>query len=64
VYPAYVDANRGLFHNGDLEHGPLATDGVEGLVLIEPLNVELGEVVEGCCQILREEVEGQQYPAN
>ncbi|KAK0226194.1 P-loop containing nucleoside triphosphate hydrolase protein [Armillaria fumosa] len=53
VWPAYVDAHRDMFLDGDLEHGEPG-DKVKGALVIEPLTMSMGEVVEACCQVLRD----------
>lgn len=51
VWPAYVDAHKGVFENGDVEHGKL-TGGIEDLVLLETLEISMTEAVERCCQVI------------
>ncbi|KAK0486078.1 P-loop containing nucleoside triphosphate hydrolase protein [Armillaria novae-zelandiae] len=53
VWPAYVDAHRDMFLDGDLEHGEPG-DKVKGALIVEPLTKSMGEVVETCCQVLRD----------
>ncbi|KAI0288107.1 hypothetical protein BC826DRAFT_1093141 [Russula brevipes] len=49
VYPAYIDANRSMFTDGDVERGsPL----LPGLVLIEPLQMGMDDIVARCCEEL------------
>ncbi|KAI0296516.1 P-loop containing nucleoside triphosphate hydrolase protein [Multifurca ochricompacta] len=49
VYPAYVDAHRSIFINGDVEQGsPL----LPNLVLIESLELSMNDIVERCCEEL------------
>ncbi|KAF8893914.1 P-loop containing nucleoside triphosphate hydrolase protein [Infundibulicybe gibba] len=55
VYPAYVDAHRDVFENGDIDHG-LPGDKVKGLVVLESLKMEMGEAVEKCCRLLESQV--------
>ncbi|KAJ6558488.1 P-loop containing nucleoside triphosphate hydrolase protein [Mycena vulgaris] len=51
VYPAYVDANRDVFENGDVETG--APSGkVAGLVLLESLEMSMGEAVSRSCEVI------------
>jgi len=51
VYPAYVDANRDVFENGDVERG--APGGkVAGLVLLESLEMSMEEAVSRSCQVI------------
>ncbi|KAJ7072558.1 P-loop containing nucleoside triphosphate hydrolase protein [Mycena amicta] len=49
VYPAYVDANRDVFENGDVENG-VPTGKVEGLVLLE--GITMGEAVSRSCEVI------------
>ncbi|KAL4266551.1 P-loop containing nucleoside triphosphate hydrolase [Pleurotus pulmonarius] len=51
VYPAYVEAHRHLFADGDVEHGKLTGD-AEKLVLLETLEMTMGNAVEKCCSVL------------
>ncbi|KAJ6602205.1 P-loop containing nucleoside triphosphate hydrolase protein [Mycena sp. CBHHK59/15] len=51
VYPAYVDANREVFAGGDVEHGAAGSK-VAGLVLLESLEMDMGEAVERCCEMI------------
>ncbi|KAJ8696686.1 ribosylnicotinamide kinase [Pleurotus ostreatus] len=51
VYPAYVEAHRHLFVDGDVEHGKLASD-ADKLVLLETLEMTMGNAVEKCCSVL------------
>jgi nicotinamide/nicotinate riboside kinase len=53
VYPAYVEAHKDVFENGDVEHGK-PTNKVEGLVLLESLNISMNEAVERCCEVIKE----------
>jgi len=49
VYPAYVDAHRHMFTNGDIDRGsPL----LPGLLLIEPLQMSMDDLVARCCEEL------------
>ncbi|THH14807.1 hypothetical protein EW146_g5586 [Bondarzewia mesenterica] len=50
VWPAYVEAHRKIFENDDLEHGVPRMD---GLILIEPLKLGMGEIIEQCCIVLK-----------
>ena len=56
VYPAYVDAHKDMFVDGDVEHGNL-TSTVSGLILIEGLEVSMSDAVEQCCSVLKEMAE-------
>ncbi|ETW80261.1 hypothetical protein HETIRDRAFT_440275 [Heterobasidion irregulare TC 32-1] len=50
VWPAYVEAHRKMFENDDPENG---APRMEGLTLIEPLELGMGEIVERCCGVLK-----------
>lgn len=52
VYPAYVDAHKEVFENGDVEHGK-PTPKIEGLVLLETLDISITDAVERCCQVIK-----------
>jgi len=56
VYPAYLDAHKDIFVDGDVEHGPL-TSTVDGLILIESLEISMSDAVERCCSVLKEMAE-------
>ncbi|KAJ8521172.1 hypothetical protein ONZ45_g2089 [Pleurotus djamor] len=51
VYPAYLDAHRHLFVDGDTEHGKLRAE-AEKLVLLDALEMTMGDVVEKCSRSL------------
>lgn len=53
IYPAYLEAHREAFVDGDVEHGR-PNDKVEGLVLLETLEMGMGEAVDRCCRVLKE----------
>ncbi|EKM80775.1 hypothetical protein AGABI1DRAFT_105715 [Agaricus bisporus var. burnettii JB137-S8] len=53
VYPAYLEAHREAFVDGDVEHGR-PNDKVKDLILLETLEMGMGEAVERCCRVLRE----------
>lgn len=53
VYPAYVDAHREVFKDGDVEEGEPDSK-VEGLIVLESLKMEMNEVVIKCSQVLKE----------
>jgi nicotinamide/nicotinate riboside kinase len=55
VYPAYIDAHRDMFENGDVESGR-QTGKVDGLVSIDMLDVTMDEAVDRCCTVIREKV--------
>ncbi|KAH9986758.1 hypothetical protein BJV74DRAFT_515444 [Russula compacta] len=49
VYPAYLDAHRSMFTDDDVERGsPL----LPSLVLIEPLQMSMDDIVARCCEEL------------
>ncbi|TFK74547.1 P-loop containing nucleoside triphosphate hydrolase protein [Pluteus cervinus] len=48
IYPAYVDANREVFIDGDVEKGQ-ATGKVENLLVIESQELSMAEIVERSC---------------
>ncbi|KAJ7690668.1 P-loop containing nucleoside triphosphate hydrolase protein [Mycena rosella] len=51
VYPAYVDASRDVFEAGDVERG--APSGkVAGLVLLESLEMSMGDAVSQSCKVI------------
>lgn len=56
VYPAYLDAHKDIFVDGDVEHGRL-TSTVSELILIEGLEISMSDAVEQCCSVLKEMVE-------
>ncbi|KAF7315250.1 Fumarate reductase [Mycena indigotica] len=49
VYPAYVDANREVFIDGDVENGK-PTEKVEGLALLE--GITMGDAVSRSCELI------------
>jgi nicotinamide/nicotinate riboside kinase len=51
VYPAFVNAHREAFVGGDVEHG-VPSSKVAGLVLLESLEIEMGEAVDRCCEVI------------
>lgn len=53
MYPAFVDAHRDVFENGDVDNGKPGPK-VEGLVLLESLEMGMGEAVERCCGVLKD----------
>ncbi|KAF9564775.1 P-loop containing nucleoside triphosphate hydrolase protein [Agrocybe pediades] len=56
VYPAYVEAHRDAFENGDVEHGK-PTNKVENLILLESLDISMTEAVERCCVVIKDAAE-------
>ena len=56
VYPAYMDAHEEVFQNGDVEEGE-PTCKVQELFVLESLKMEMNDVVERCCQVLKTVVE-------
>ncbi|KAG6857765.1 hypothetical protein H0H87_004181 [Tephrocybe sp. NHM501043] len=53
VYPAYVDAHRDVFIDGDVEGGTPGSK-VEGLVVINSLDLSMGEGVSRVCGVLED----------
>lgn len=53
MYPAYVDANRDVFENGDVENGD-PSGKIKGLILLESLKMDMNEAVDRCCTVLKE----------
>ncbi|KAF8633635.1 hypothetical protein AX15_001322 [Amanita polypyramis BW_CC] len=53
VYPGYVDAHGSVFKNGDIEHGEV-TRKIEGLVLIDMMDVTMDEAVDRSCRVAKE----------
>ncbi|KAI0033444.1 P-loop containing nucleoside triphosphate hydrolase protein [Vararia minispora EC-137] len=49
VYPAYVDAHRALFEDGNIETG---VPTLPGLKLFEPLRMRMDDVVERSCEVI------------
>ncbi|KAI9510063.1 P-loop containing nucleoside triphosphate hydrolase protein [Russula earlei] len=49
VYPAYVQAHRALFTDGDVEGGALLAPGI---VLIEPQQMNMDDIFTRCCEEL------------
>ena len=56
VYPAYLDAHRDLFQDGDVEAGEPSSN-VPGLMMLESLKMDMDTLVERCCVALRNTVE-------
>lgn len=52
VWPAYVDAHKGIFENGDVENGKL-TGVIGDLVLLESFSISITEAVERCCEVIQ-----------
>lgn len=53
VYPAYIEAHKDVFEEGDVEHGK-PTSKVEGLILLESLNISMDDAVTRCCEVIKE----------
>jgi nicotinamide/nicotinate riboside kinase len=51
VYPAYIDANRDVFEGGDVERGK-PSGKVERLVLLESLEMSMGDAVSRSCEVI------------
>ena len=58
MWPAYVDAHKGMVEGGDVEHGR-PNGAVPGLILIDGLEMGMSDIVEKVCVRLAEEVEGK-----
>ena len=58
VWPAYVDAHKGIVEGGDVEHGR-PNGAVPGLILIDGLEMGMSDIVEKVCARVAEEVEGK-----
>ena len=56
VYPAFLEAHKDIFMDGDVEHGQPAST-VNGLILIESSKISMGDTVEQCCAVLKEMAE-------
>lgn len=56
IYPAFLDAHKDIFVDGDVEHGQL-TSAVSGLILIESMEISMSDAVEKCCSVLKEMAE-------
>ncbi|KAL0579764.1 ribosylnicotinamide kinase [Marasmius crinis-equi] len=55
VWPAYLEAHRDAFVDGDVENG-MPSDKVEGLLLINGLEIGMDETVERSCAALRHQL--------
>lgn len=53
VWPAYVEAHKDLFVDGDVENGQLSPKKVPNLVLLETLQMSMSEAVEKSCDVIR-----------
>ncbi|KAG5646838.1 hypothetical protein DXG03_002215 [Asterophora parasitica] len=53
VYPAYVDAHRDVFIDGDIETGAPG-EKAKGLILLESLTMDMGEAVSRVCGVLED----------
>ncbi|KAH8107811.1 P-loop containing nucleoside triphosphate hydrolase protein [Cristinia sonorae] len=51
VWPAYVDAHKGIVENGDVEHGK-SNGKVPGLEILEGLEISMDAMVEFACEKL------------
>lgn len=51
MYPAYVEAHRDVFEGGDVEDGA-STGKVVGLVLLESLEMPIGDMVNRSCEVV------------
>ncbi|KAH8827963.1 hypothetical protein DL96DRAFT_1601043 [Flagelloscypha sp. PMI_526] len=50
VYPAYVDAHKGIFSDGDVEEGELLDP--KRFYVVRPLEKTMGEIVDESCRLL------------
>ncbi|KAK7045707.1 ribosylnicotinamide kinase [Paramarasmius palmivorus] len=57
VWPAYLEANRDIFIDGNVETG-MPSDKVQELLLINGLELRMDEIVEKSCAALKRKVEG------
>ena len=55
VWPAYMEAHREVFVDGDVEHGK-SSEKVEGLVVVDALDVTMGEMIDCACEKLKKGV--------
>jgi nicotinamide/nicotinate riboside kinase len=57
VWPAYVDAHKSMFVDGDVERGEI-DKGFQGrrLLVIEGLDESMDRMVEECCVLVKESV--------
>jgi len=53
VWPAYLEANKHLFANGDVEHGG-PSEKVQRLVMINGIEMGMAELIQRCCEVLKE----------
>ncbi|KAJ3733780.1 P-loop containing nucleoside triphosphate hydrolase protein [Lentinula guzmanii] len=53
VWPAYLEANREIFAGGDVEHGGPGGK-VPRLVLVDAIKESMEELVDKCCELLKE----------
>ncbi|KAJ3847538.1 P-loop containing nucleoside triphosphate hydrolase protein [Lentinula lateritia] len=53
VWPAYLEANRDIFADEDVEHGG-PSGKVPELVLIDAIEASMEELVQRCCEVLKE----------
>lgn len=50
VWPAYLDAHKGVFTNDDVEHGRPREDMVPDLLLIDGLEHTMDDIISTCCK--------------
>lgn len=53
VWPAYVDAHKDLFIDGNVESGQLSGEKVPNLVLLETLQMSPTDSVAKSCDVIR-----------
>ncbi|KAF6760110.1 hypothetical protein DFP72DRAFT_843635 [Ephemerocybe angulata] len=56
VWPAYVDAHKDLFVDGDVENGQLSGEKVENLVLLDTLQLSMSDAVDKSCKVIQDYV--------
>ncbi|KZV71110.1 P-loop containing nucleoside triphosphate hydrolase protein [Peniophora sp. CONT] len=58
VYPAYVDAHKHIFENGDLDNGAPV---LPGITVLEPLQLSMDAVVEHTCAVIEDALEHRKW---
>lgn len=53
MYPAYIEAHEAVFEGGDVENGA-PTGKVLGLIVLESLQMTMGEAVGRCCEVIKQ----------
>jgi nicotinamide/nicotinate riboside kinase len=62
VWPAYVEAHRDVFENGDVGHGKVNAGKVKHLILLEGMSME--DLVINSCEVLKHYVRNIQDTEN